>query len=506
MIAVPDCTRNPTRGMFCPVMHLKAPRFPSLLLASLLLFAGAARPDWARADERLLIDAPDPLWPVWQAFVAQHPLPPGVTAQRAAPADAAASGAPRLQLRIGPAPGFRAVARVAAAPTATLGDPRQSATLAEVRAGTVPIEPVAAIALPTVAIPVDGAYPGDPEYPLYDEIDASLTGSGGSAGQWLQSLPAVDPAAPDRDAVTWIGAVGDIMPARGVDAALLSGSGGVERVFGDTLPVLRSFSLLLGNLEAAATGSGPRANKSYTFRFDARAVSTLVNSGFSYLSLTNNHTFDFGASGFLETLAAVQAAGAATSGVGADQAAAAQPFVTRLGDTEVRILSFADYPVDQTGFDGRKVAMATPDHPGMLWLDSTGLKIASQGFRSGSLNIAMVHGGQEWSHVPTPEQRALYRALVDAGANVVIGSHPHVLEGLESYHGGLIAYSVGNFLFPGMQGTDGGEQSVILRLGAYQGAVRYVEYAPVRLSGITVRLDRTGAIPRSLQSQTRALR
>ncbi len=180
--------------------------------------------------------------------------------------------------------------------------------------------------------------------------------------------------------------------------------------------------------------------------------------------------------------------------------------MTKLGDTEVRILSFADYPVDQTGFDGRKVAMATPDRPGMLWLDSTGLEIASNGFRPGALNIAMVHGGQEWSHVPTPEQRAMYHALVDAGANVVIGAHPHVLEGLESYHGGLIAYSVGNFIFPGMEGTDGGERSVVLRLGVWQGAVRYVEYTPVRLSGITVRLDPTDATVRALQAQTRDLR
>ncbi len=264
-------------------MHFKA-----LLLASLLLGAvvGAARPNAARADERLLIDAPDALWPAWQAFVVQHPLPPGVTARRAAPGDApdAAAGedAPRLQLRIGPIPGFRAVARVAAAPTATLGDPRTSATLAEVRAGRLPVEPVSAIVPPRVALPVDGAYPGDPEYPIYDEIDAALVGSNGAAAQWLQSLPSASDSggavASDRDSVAWIGAVGDIMPGRGVDLTLLSGAGGVERVFGDTLPVLRSFSLLLGNLEATATGSGPRANKSYTFRFDARAVSSLVSS------------------------------------------------------------------------------------------------------------------------------------------------------------------------------------------------------------------------------------
>ncbi len=483
--------------MFSPAMPFRA-----VLLASALLCASLP----LAAQERLLIDSPDALWPVWQALQAAHPLPAGVTAERAGPD--APSGAPRLVLTLNPVPDSRVIARIALAPVGILGDARDSATLAQVRAGAVRTAPVASIALPEVALPVDGRYPGDPDYPLDADLHATLTGPRGAARSWFEGLPtATDESGGSLPAegVTWIGAVGDIMPARGVDAALLS-AGGAERVFGDTLPVLRAFGMLLGNLEAAATQSGVRANKSYTFRFDSRAIPTLVSAGFSYLSLTNNHTFDYGATGFLDTLAAVRAAGAATSGVGANQDAAAQPYTARLGDVEVRILSFADYPVDQTGFDGRKVAMATPERPGMLWLDSKGLQIAAGAFRQGALNIAMVHGGREWSRVPTSEQRTLYRALVDAGANVVIGSHPHVLEGLEAYHGGLIAYSVGNFLFPGMQGTNGGEDSVILRLGVSLGAVRYVEYTPVRLSGITVRLDPRDSTLRALRASTRALR
>jgi hypothetical protein len=76
---------------------------------------------------------------------------------------------------------------------------------------------------------------------------------------------------------------------------------------------------------------------------------------------------------------------------------------------------------------------------------------------------------------------------------------------MEVVQGGLIAYSLGNFLFPGMDGTNGGEDSVILKLGLYQGKVRYVVSRPVRLQGASVRLARGDATRLKLLSLTRAL-
>ena len=100
----------------------------------------------------------------------------------------------------------------------------------------------------------------------------------------------------------------------------------------------------------------------------------------------------------------------------------------------------------------------------------------------------MVHGGQEWTRQPTGRQRELYGMLLRAGADVVIGSHSHVLQEVQAVGGGLAAWSLGNFLFPGMEGTPGGEDSAILRLGVFGGAVRYVQLVPVRLKGTAVRL------------------
>ena len=232
----------------------------------------------------------------------------------------------------------------------------------------------------------------------------------------------------------------------------------------------------------------------------------MKKAGFSYLALANNHTFDFGARGFLDTLAGLSQWGLATSGAGGNVREASQPFIARFGSVEVRILSFAAYPVDRTGFDGRRTARAGPDKPGTLWLDEEGLAAAARAFSPGSFNIALVHGGEEWSSLPTAAQTRLYQELIRAGRDLVVGSHPHVLQGLQAFQGGLIAYSLGNFIFPGMDGTDGGEDSVILKVGLYQGKIRYVVSLPVRLRGTSVRLAQGDAARQKLMSLTRARR
>jgi len=394
------------------------------------------------------------------------------------------------------------VENIVLSPAGRMGEPAKNVPLESVRAGAVQVAPLESITLPEIALPVVGLFPDQPGYPLQGEAAVGLRSKDQALRAWFDSLPS--PAAAADSRILWIGAVGDIMPARGVDDALLSADG-IQRVFGDTLPALRSCALLLGNLESAATLAGARTGKTYTFRFAPAALGALKKAGFSYLSLANNHTFDFGASGFLDTLAGLSQWGLATSGAGGNVREASLPFIAHFGDVEIRILSFAAYPVDRTGFNGRKVARATLDRPGTLWLDEEGLAAAVRAFSPGSFNIALVHGGEEWSSLPTADQKRLYTELVQAGSDLVVGSHPHVLQGMQAFQGGLIAYSLGNFIFPGMDGTDGGEDSVILKLGLYQGKIRYVIPLPVRLQGTSVRLAQGDATRLKLLGLTRAL-
>jgi hypothetical protein len=413
----------------------------------------------------------------WERFVAVHPLPAGITVVEDGPARAAESDV--ITVRLGEGPGMKTVDRVLVAPVGRLS-PDGAPGIGG------PAAPLEGISLPDVAQSVDGRTADQPDYPLQAVVAIGVEGADRGLKAWLDALPPA-PARAAPALITWIGAVGDIMPARGVDLALLA-AGGLQRVLGDTLPVLRSCDLLVGNLEAAATAGGTAERKSFTFRFDGSALQPLKAAGFSYLSIANNHSFDFGARGFLDTLDALARFGIGTSGAGANARAAAQPWEVRAGSLTARMLSFAAYPTDRRGFDGRKTARAREDRPGALWLDAQGLAAAAQGFAAGTFNIALVHGGEEWSSRPTQEQVQTYTALVRAGADIVIGSHPHVVQRFEALGGRLIAYSLGNFLFPGMEGTPGGEDSTILRVGVMNGRIRYVQAYPVRLKGTTVRL------------------
>jgi hypothetical protein len=433
------------------------------------------------------VQVPDALRPSWDRLLAAHPIPEGVEA-----------GA--IEVSDTEQPGFRVVEVSTLVPVVPMWEPQPSLRREQIRSGAIRVLPLEQVILPEVAVPVEGLFPGDPGYPLESILSIGIRGDDGRLRRWLESLPSA--ARPGR--IRWIDAVGDLMPARGVDADL-RGPAGLQRVFGDTLPVLQGADLLLGNLEAAATSEGAPWKKTYTFRFDPRALASLASAGFGYFSLTNNHTFDFGKAGFIGTLEALDQARIATSGAGADLEEAKRPAELMVGDTRIRVLSFGDYPVDRTGFDGRVTARASGRSPGVLWLDDEGLAAAAAAFDTGAFNIAMVHGGVEWSVVPTAEQRRAYTALVRAGADLVIGSHPHVLQALEAADGKLIAYSLGNFLFPGMEGTPGGQSSVILKVGILGRRIVALQPVPVKLDGRTVRLDTAGDTLHGLQVLSRDL-
>jgi hypothetical protein len=418
---------------------------------------------------------PDELRAAWDRVAASNPLPSGLEA--AQPLPASPYEPDLITVHLGAGTAGRVVDRLLMAPVGRLPEasPEKPRTL-----------PLESILLPDVALPVEGLTADQAGYALQSDIAIELHSGNAELRAWFDALPAAPERAQAAD-IVWIGAVGDIMPARGVDDALLS-KDGLQRVFADTLPILQSCAFLVGNLEAAATGRGTPAKKTYTFRFQADALQPLLRAGFSYLSVANNHSFDFGEAGFLDTMDALRRTGIGTAGAGTDEQAAAVPFDARAGNLDVRVLSFSAYPVDRRGFDGRASARARGNTPGALWLDEKGLAAAAAGFSPRTFNIALVHGGEEWSTHPTAGQERMYRALSEAGADLVIGSHPHVLQKLEAISGRLIAYSLGNFIFPGMEGTPGGEQSMILRIGVLHGRIVYVQSYPVRLTGTTVRL------------------
>ena len=411
--------------------------------------------------------------------------------------------------------GRRVVAESYYAIAADWLDPRESVDPADMglEAAVAVAEPLEAIRLPRKALAYGGLYPGDPGYPLLRRVVVSASVADGgrrraraeAAAEYLAGFPeAVEPAG-----LTWLGAVGDVMPGKGTSAMLLEPDG-PDKVFKRALPVMRGQDLLVANLETAVTDRGVEWPKTFRFRMPAAALEPLLASGIDVVSLANNHVFDYTEQGFSDTLDALKAYGLPFVGAGNTWDEAVAPFAWSSGGERVTLWALGAFPVERTGFYGLKHASVQRGAPGLLWADEAAIGAVSDAMRArrsdGGLLVVAVHAGLEYTYGPYGVQTDLYRRLIDAGADVVLGHHPHVLQPMEWYAGaersGLIVYSLGNFVFDDIEDNPKGLESMLLSLGVSGGAVRAVRVYPARMDGYTVDLDDGDAIRDMLRSMS----
>jgi poly-gamma-glutamate capsule biosynthesis protein CapA/YwtB (metallophosphatase superfamily) len=212
-----------------------------------------------------------------------------------------------------------------------------------------------------------------------------------------------------------------------------------EAVYGDMLPVLRAADLRIVNCECALTRARTPVWKSgAVFKGRPAHVAGLTGVPFDVACLANNHVFDYGLAGFRETLAVLRAGGLRTVGAGLSLDEAAAPLTISVGGARITILNFSE---------GEDLTASTGG-PGVCgWeIDRLARSIAKAKKR-GDFVIAVGHAGLEYIPFPPPYVVRAFRGLVEAGADCVIGHHPHVPQGLEDRRGRLIAYSLGNFAF-----------------------------------------------------------
>ena len=354
------------------------------------------------------------------------------------------------------------------------------------------------ISLPEKAIAVEGLYPDDPDYFIKLKTVAIFSNykNRGKKTQRVEkiilSLEEITYEKLNQKKITWISFVGDIMPGRGV-SRLLSAEDGLKKVFNDTLGILQKSDLSIGNLEGAVTNKSKKVEKSYNFKFDPSVLPYLKKAGFNYLYITNNHSFDYDNEGFLDTLLNLKKENIGTSGAGSNITEATAPWQTEINKTKINIFSLADYPPEKV-FLGRKETEAGENKPGILWPSDNFFKELENISQEESIDIVCVHGGYEWSNLPAEKQIELYRKLVEYGADIVIGTHPHVLQPLEVHGAALIAYSIGNFIFPGMDEMKYGEETVILKAGFMGSKLKYLNIYPVKISGRQIQLDKNKVI------------
>lgn len=208
-----------------------------------------------------------------------------------------------------------------------------------------------------------------------------------------------------------------------------------ERFKNDDLTVI--------NLETPVTAlSTTGADKSFVFKSPPKALTPLKNAGVDVVNLANNHTLDQGTKGLLDTIANLDQAGLAHVGAGKNADAAYAPVYVERKGIKIAVVGVTRVLPETSWAAGK-------NHPGAASAYDTAAaaRAVSQAKKNADVVVAIVHWGKERVDMPDANQKALAHALIDAGADLTIGGHAHVLQGFEPYKGKWIAYGTGNFIF-----------------------------------------------------------
>jgi poly-gamma-glutamate synthesis protein (capsule biosynthesis protein) len=266
---------------------------------------------------------------------------------------------------------------------------------------------------------------------------------------------------------------GDFCPINRVER--LASEGKAEAAFGDVLTALRNKDLSVVNLECPLTKSNSPIYKSGpNLKADPKAVECIKAGGFDIVNLANNHIADYGSLAVNETIFLLQSNKIKHVGAGSSISRASKPLRVQCKGKVIVFLAFAEH---EFNWADEKNAGAWPLDPIINVSQIREAKTDSD------FVAVLVHGGNEYNPVPSPRIVKTYRAFVDAGATVVVGTHPHVPQGYEVYRGAPIFYSLGNFVFDSEQKHTREQlwaKSYMVQLNFQENSVKDIEIIPYR--------------------------
>ena len=284
--------------------------------------------------------------------------------------------------------------------------------------------------------------------------------------------------------------LGDVMLGRLVNERLRSAPPAYP--WGDTLPVLAQADMRFANLECVlADGGTPQPGKVFHFRSDTSNVAVLAAAAIDAVSLANNHVLDYGEAAFHEMLPVLDRAGLLHAGAGPDLEAARRPVIRRVGRTAVGLIAFTDNQPDWE---------AAPDRPGVFYVPVDErhqddarvqdlLALVRRTRARADLLVVSAHWGGNWGAEVPPAHRALGRALVDAGADVVFGHSAHIFRGVELYRGRPLIYSAGDFIDDyAVDPEERNDQSFVFCLEMPGGGPVRLQLHPTVITGFQARL------------------
>lgn len=235
--------------------------------------------------------------------------------------------------------------------------------------------------------------------------------------------------------------VGDIMLDRGVRSSVKKNFGGdYAELFVNVKDQLKSYDILFGNLEGPVSDKGADGGSLYSFRMDPKVIPVLKDAGFNIFSLANNHSFNWGRTAFVDTLNRLTDAGISYVGGGHDGQDAYQEKIIGTKGIKVAYLAFNEFK------DGAVTSTST--QPGITLIREEEIKNGvSRARKEADLVVASFHFGEEYQTKPNNYQQKYAELAMDSGADLVVGSHPHVVQNVGRYKNAYIIYSLGNFIF-----------------------------------------------------------
>lgn len=275
-----------------------------------------------------------------------------------------------------------------------------------------------------------------------------------------------------------LSAVGDILLDRGVAKQIQAH--GTDYPFQLVAPQLQAADIAFGNLECPIAERGQKVVKPFVFKAPPGFAPCLNAGGFDILSCANNHTLDCGRVGLQETMAALRQRNIQWCGAGETRNLAEKPAVLQVRGLKVAFVGFCEFVPEGVFLNDEK--------PSIALADENRVRAALQKARTqADILVASFHWGIEYQNRPSVRQKLLARVAAQAGADLVLGHHPHVLQGLEVLRGPqnrrcVVAYSLGNFLFdaPSRFVADT-RDTTILQCALDKTGVRSVQFVPVQI-------------------------
>ncbi len=247
--------------------------------------------------------------------------------------------------------------------------------------------------------------------------------------------------------------VGDIMLSRGVGKIMVEQNNWLYP-FEHVRDFLQKADLVFGNLEGPISGRGRNQGSIYSFNMDPYAVQGLVDAHVNVLSVANNHIFDYGRDAFLDTLAVLRLSNIDPVGGGVNFEDAHHSVIRDMKGTKVAFLGYTNLLPRSYGEQDSVPATSYLDEEIMKHDIETAKTLAD-------IVVVSFHWGDEYKTKHNDFQERVAHEAIDAGASLVVGHHPHVIEEVEGYHGGYIAYSLGNFIFDQNFSEDTGKGLVL---------------------------------------------